>query len=82
MRVLGFILLACLVITGLRALVTVLAVAAVALLAFGIAFHPGQTVAVISTLACWSLVLVFPGAALGVLALGIFLQWWQGRPPA
>lgn len=82
MRVLGLILLACLVITGLQALVTVLAVAAVALLAFGIVFRPRQTIAVIGTLACWSVVLAFPGVALGVLALGVVIGWWQGRPPA
>lgn len=82
MRLLGFILLACLVITGLRALVTVLAVAAIALLAYGIAFQPSKTIAVISTLACWSVVIAFPGVALGLLALGVGIQWWQGRPPA
>ncbi|WP_144039898.1 hypothetical protein [Novosphingobium sp. TH158] len=58
-----------------------MAVAAIALLAYGIAFQPSKTIAVIGTLACWSLVLAFPGVALGVLALGVVIQWWQGRPP-
>lgn len=82
MRVLGFILLACLVITGLQALVTVLAVAAVAAVAFGIVFQPRQTIAVIGTLACWSLLLVFPGVALGLLLVAAVIWWWQDQPPA
>ena len=80
MRVLGFILLACLVITGLQALVTVLAVAAVALLAFGIVFRPRHTLAVIGTLACWSMLLMHPGAVLGLLALVAVVNWWRDQP--
>ncbi len=82
MRVLGLILLACLVITGLQALVTVLAVAAVAAVAFGKVLQPRQTIAVIGTLACWSLLLVFPGVALGLLLVAAVIWWWQDQPPA
>ena len=80
MRLLGIILVACLVLAGLQALVTVLAVAAIAMLAYGMAFQPRQTIAVIGTLACWSLVLAFPGVALGLLTLGVVIQWCRDQP--
>lgn len=81
MRMLGFILLACLIITGLQALVTVLVVAAVALLAFNLAYRPRQTLAVLATLAMWSLMLSSPVVIVAVLVLGLALGWHRDQPP-
>jgi hypothetical protein len=80
MRVLGFIVVGCLVISGLQALVTALALVSVALLAFGIVFRPQTTLAALGLLACWSVVLAYPGVALGLLVLA-FVRWWRDQPP-
>lgn len=81
MRPLGIILLACLVLAGLQALIAALAVAAVALLAFGVVFRPRQTLVVLSTLAVWSLLLANPVVFVTVLALGFALGWHRDQPP-
>lgn len=81
MHPLGIILVACLVLAGLQALIAALAVAAVALLAFGVVFRPRQTLVVLSTLAVWSLLLASPVIFVAVLALGIALGWHRGHPP-
>lgn len=81
MRVLGFILLACLVITGLQALVTVLAVALALAFVLGILLRPKETFIIIGYAGCWVLVLTQPWL-IAILLLVSVVGWWQGRPPA
>lgn len=81
MRPLAIILVACLVLAGLQALIAALAVAAVALLAFGAVFRPRQTLAVLATLAVWSLLLANPAIFVVVLALGLALGRHRDQPP-
>ena len=81
MRPLGVILAACLVLAGLQALIVALAIAAVALLAFGVVFRPLQTIAVLATLVGWSLLLANPVILVAVLALGLALGWHRDQPP-
>jgi hypothetical protein len=64
------ILAACLVLAVLKALITALALAAVALLAFGVVFRPRQALAVLATLAVWALLLANPVVFFVVLTLG------------
>ena len=81
MRVLGFILLACLVITGLQTLITALALVSVALFTFGMVFRPRQTVLALGASAFWAVLVVYPGPVLALLAVGAVGQWWRDQPP-
>lgn len=81
MRVLGFILLGCLFITGLQTLITALALVSVALFTFGMVFRPRQTVMALGVSAFWAALLVHPGPVLTLLAVGAVGQWWRDQPP-
>lgn len=81
MRVFGFILLACLILTGLQVLVTVLVVATVALLCFGLVFQPRQTLTVLGALAGWALLVSHPWLVLSLLAVAALVRWWRDQPP-
>lgn len=81
MRVLGFILLGCLVITGLQTLITALALVSVALFTFGIVFEPRQTVVALGVSAFWAVLVVYPAPVLALLAVGAVGQWWRDQPP-
>lgn len=80
MRVLGFILLGCLVITGLQTLITALVLVFVTLLAFGIVFRPRQTVLALGASAFWAALVVYPGPVLALLAVGAIGHWWRDQP--
>lgn len=80
MRLLGIIFVASIAVAAMQALVTVLAVASIAMLIYGAVFKPRQTLAVIGTLACWSVLLMHPGTVLGLFALVAVVNWWRDQP--
>jgi len=81
MRLVAFILVACLVVAGLQALVSVLVVATIALLVFGIVFQPRQTLVVVGGLALWGGIGAFPAVGLGMLGVTGLAQLRRDQPP-
>lgn len=81
MRPLGIILVACLILAGLQALIVALAVAAVALLAFGVVFRPAQTLTMLATLSVWALMIAKPVVFVAVLTLGLLCGAHRDPPP-
>jgi hypothetical protein len=82
MRVLGFILLACLVITGLQALVMVLVVTLGLAFVLGILLRPRETFIIIGYAGCWALVLAQPWLIVALLLAPVAVRWWRDQPPA
>jgi len=81
MRLVAFILVACLVVAGLQALVSVLVVATIALLVFGIVFQPRQTLVVVGGLALWGIIVAFPAVGLVLLGVTGLAQLRRDQPP-
>lgn len=81
MRTLGIMLVACLVLAGLQLLITALAIAAAAVLSFGLVFRPRQTLLALGGAIGWAVLLTHPGAVLTLLALGALGQWSRDQPP-
>lgn len=82
MRLLGIILVACLVLAGLQALVTVLAVAFGLAFVSGILLRPRETFIIIGYAGCWALVLAQPWLIVALLLVPVAVRWWRDQPPA